>query len=99
MIMRHAAALICASTFLSTCLFAEGYGPSLTVLLDFQEAASDTSVDALQRELKHLLKPAGVKIQVRLTSDVPSNQTFEDLVLFRLRGNCARPIDPLLLDE
>lgn len=97
--MRHAVALMCTAAFVATSAYAEGYGPSLTVLLDFQEAASTASMGEMQREIQQLLKPAGIRIELRLLSQINSDSAFDDLVLFRFKGNCERVIDPRLIDE
>jgi hypothetical protein len=96
--MRHAAALLFVLPLVSAGLRAEGYGPSLTVLVDFQQAASPESVGEMRREIQHILKPAGVDVDVRLRSEVGGNQDFQDLVLVKFKGAC-RPLDPMLVDE
>ena len=97
--MRRVAALIFGTVLASLGAHAEGYGPSLTVLLDFQEAASPESVAEMQREVRQLLEPAGYVVDVRLSSAVRPNDTFSDLVLVKFKGSCSTPQDPMLLDE
>lgn len=97
--MRHAVALTILAACAMTSVHAEGYGPSLTVLLDFQSAASLESVGELQREVQHLLKPSGLRLQLRLRSEVRDNDAFDDVVVVTFKGNCQFPSDPMLLDE
>jgi hypothetical protein len=97
--MRHAAALMIACALASPGVFAEGFGPSLTVLLDFREAASRESLGEMQREVQQLLEPSGLRVELKLKSDFHSGDSFSDLVLVRFNGNCAAPVDPMLIDE
>jgi hypothetical protein len=97
--MRHAAALIFACLLATSGVFAEGFGPSLTVLLDFREAASRESLGEMQREVQQLLQPAGLRVELKLKSEVRSGDSFNDLVLVRFNGNCGAPVDPILIDE
>jgi hypothetical protein len=80
-------------------IHAEGYGPSLTVLLDFQEAASPQTVGAMQREVRHLFEPAGMRVEVRLATNIQAGETFDRLVLMKVKGSCTPPADPMLIDE
>lgn len=97
--MRHAAALMIAAVCSATFARAEGYGPSLTVLLDFQSAASLESVGELQREVRQLFKPSGLRLDLRLRSELRDNDVFDDIVVVTFKGNCLLPTDPALLDE
>jgi hypothetical protein len=97
--MRHAAALPLAALFALPAALAEGYGPSLTVLLDFQQAASPEYVAEMQREVQQLFQPAGLRVDLRLSTDARVGDSFNDLVLVRFRGNCGPPPDPMLIDE
>jgi hypothetical protein len=97
--MRHAAALLVAALLAPPAALAEGYGLSLTVLLDFQEAASPEYVAEMQREIQQLFKPAGLRVQLRLSTDVRTGDSFDGLVLVKFRGNCGAPVDPMLMDE
>src|SRR4051812_33493517 len=99
MYMRHAAALMIAAVCAVTCVRAEGYGPSLTVLLDFQSATSLESVGELQREVRQLLKPSGLRLDVRLRSELRDNDVFDDIVVITFKGNCQLAADPVILDE
>lgn len=97
--MRHAVASILAVAFATLSAHAEGYGPGLTVLLDFREAASPESLGEMQREVRHLLAPAGLKVHLKLKSELQPDETFDDLVIVRFQGSCSAPQDPMLIDE
>lgn len=97
--MRHAVALFYGLAFAVLGLHAEGFGPSVTVLLDFREAASAGSIGSMEREVRHLLAPAGLNVQLKLRSDVQPDESFDNLVLVRFQGNCAAQPDPMLIDE
>ena len=96
--MRQAAILLFATAF-ALGVRAEGYGPGLTVLLDFQEAASLESMGEMRREVQQLLQPSGLRVELRLVSEVIQGDTFNDLILVKFKGNCSPPADPLLMDE
>jgi hypothetical protein len=97
--MRPAVASLIAALFALPALHAEGYGPGLTVLVDFERAAPNASVGEMRREVQHLLKPSGLNVDVRLRSDVQPGENFADLVLVRVKGSCDTMPDPMLVDE
>ncbi len=98
--MRHAVALFFAMNLAALTARAEGYGPSLTVLLDFREAASAETLGEMRKEVRQLLAPAGIRVELKLKSEVKADESFDDLVLVRFQGACAsaQP-DPMLIDE
>jgi hypothetical protein len=97
--MRHAVAVLYAAALTANCTHAEGYGPSLTVLLDFEDTASSQSIGEMRREVQQIMKPAGIFVNVRLRSDLQPAEHFEDLVLIRFKGLCRGMPDPMLIDE
>lgn len=78
---------------------AEGFGPSLTVLLDFDSKPAGSSINELRREVTQLMRPTGYRVDVQMKSELPSNQEFEDVVIVRFRGSCDMAAFTPLLDE
>ncbi len=98
--MRPVAASLIAALFALPSLHAKGFGPSLTVLVEFEQAAPNASVGEMRREVQHLLRPSGRDVDVRLRSEVQPDDQLQDLVLVRVKGSCRSAMpDPMLIDE
>ena len=78
---------------------AEGFGPNLTVLLEFDGALPASSLDEMKREVVHQMRPTGYNVNVRLKSEVRPNEDFEDLVMVRMKGSCDISSMAKFLDE
>jgi hypothetical protein len=89
-------ALLMAAAFSAR---AEGFGPNLTVLLEFDNSPSASSLDEMKREVVHQMKPTGYRVDVKLKADIKPNEDFEDLVLVRLKGSCDIASMAKFLDE
>lgn len=72
---------------------------NLTVVVNFEKPHSAVSVGALQHELKELLEPAGISVDVMLKSEVPAAPQFSEVVVFDMRGSCSMAAHPSALDE
>lgn len=70
----------------------------LTVVLEFQDAHSDRSVDAMKREVETVFKPSGVAIDWRMRSEIDS-APIENLVVVRFKGKCVLEPVGYLYDE
>ena len=90
--MRHVAirsvAVLAFTILLGASARAEGFGPSLTVILDFEDAPASQSLGELRREVAAIMKRTGHSVEVRLRSETAAHEEFEDLVLVKLTGTC-----------
>lgn len=75
------------SLCLSPALRAESI-PNLTVLLSVDGKASAAALHELKIELNDIMKETGRKLDVRLRNQAAPNETFEDVVLVKLKGTC-----------
>jgi len=79
--------------------------PSLAVIVEFEKSTPHSldgmrqRMDEMRREMRHLLGPAGFSIDVRLRSEVKADDSFDDLLMVRMKGDCSRMPDPMLVDE
>jgi len=62
--------------------------PNLTVLLSLDGKASSAAINELKTELSSIMKETGRTLDVRLRSQSSAGETFEDVVLVNLKGNC-----------
>lgn len=62
--------------------------PQLTVLLSIEGKASPTALNELKSELNVIMKDTGRKLDVRLREQAARHESFEDVVLVKLKGNC-----------
>jgi len=62
---------------------------NVTVLVNFEKPHSAVSVTAFRQELRTLLKPAGITVDVMLKSDMPDSPQFAELVVFEMKGSCS----------
>jgi hypothetical protein len=98
--MRLVAVYTLLLAFLAAPLRSEvAIGTNLTILLDFEKGPSQATLGEMNREIQNLLKKTGVRLDVRLRSEVPEHQDFEDVVLLRFRGTCKASHFVPLLDE
>lgn len=85
-----AALLVIAAAIPAMC---ESSTPALTVVLDYEQPHSPVSFEAMSAELKNLMRPAGVSLDVKDKALLPPNPQFNDLVVFRMTGRCdATPV-------
>lgn len=73
--------------------------PNLTVLLSVEGKASPAAMQEMQAELKSIMKGTGRNLDVRLKEQSAPGETFEDVVLVRLKGNCKIERLVGLMDE
>lgn len=71
----------------------------LTVLLDIEQKHSQRSLDEMRRELSKVFKPTNLNIAVRLRQDMKPDETFNDIVLVKLKGTCRMQNFAPLMDE
>jgi hypothetical protein len=76
---------------------------NVTVLVNFEKPHSAVSVAALRHELRELLEPAGIAVDVMLRSEMPVSPQFSELVVFEMKGSCSMNVAPVdlggVLDE
>ena len=75
------------------------FAPQLTVLLSIEEKVSNTALLELKSELNTIMKDTGRKLNVRLREDSQPNESFEDLVLVKLKGSCTMQRTLPFMDE
>jgi hypothetical protein len=81
--MRSVALCLC----LAAC--AQAATQKLTVLVNFEKPHSAVSFEALREELKNLLEPAGVTVELMLRSELGDYPEFSELVVFEMKGSCS----------
>lgn len=62
--------------------------PSLTVLLSVEGNASASALQELKSELNSIMKDSGRTLDVRLREQAGPTETFDDVVLVKLKGTC-----------
>jgi len=62
--------------------------PSLTVLLTVEGKTSPAAMNELKSELSNIMHATGRKLDVRLREQATVDETFEDVVLVKLKGTC-----------
>lgn len=62
--------------------------PNLTVLLSVEGKTSNAALSELKTELNDIMKDTGRKLDVRLRNQAAPTETFEDVVLVKLKGTC-----------
>jgi hypothetical protein len=62
--------------------------PNLTVLLSVDGKASAAALSEMKSELNSIMKETGRNLDVRLRSQTAPNETFNDVVLVKLKGTC-----------
>lgn len=71
----------------------------LTVLLEFEQPHSTQSVLEMEKETQHILKPSGLKLEWRFKDSIAQSESFSDVVVVRMAGQCRMDAFPVLLDE
>ncbi len=71
----------------------------LTVLLDIEQKHSQRALDEMRRELSKVFKPTNLNIAVRLRQETKPEETFNDVVLVKLKGTCKMQNLAPLMDE
>jgi hypothetical protein len=62
--------------------------PNLTVLLSVEGKTDNLALLEMKSELRDIMKDAGRSLDIRLRSEAKSGESFEDVVLVKLKGNC-----------
>jgi hypothetical protein len=62
--------------------------PSVGVFLDFDSVPGAVPVDVMKREVDKILKPSGVALDWRLTSENHGDEVFNGLVVLKFKGKC-----------
>ncbi|MDX2269048.1 MAG: hypothetical protein NW208_13145 [Bryobacter sp.] len=72
---------------------------SLTVLVSVDGHADHAALREMKQELSSIMQEAGRKVEVRLRTEAARDETFDDVVLVKLKGNCK--VDRLIpyMDE
>ena len=80
---------------------ATGTQSEMTVVLDFDHPYSRVSLNAMKSELRRLLKPIGITLDLELKADLEPHAVFNDLMLFEMKGACTMEPLPVgaVLDE
>jgi hypothetical protein len=75
--------------------------PFVTAVLDFERPYSSASLKPLHEELRRILAPAGLDIDIQIKNELPQNSSFGALVLFKMKGACTMNALPIgaLSDE
>ncbi len=92
--MRYVAAIV----FLAFVVEAAA-ASNLTVLFDFDGERSAAAVSEMKNELRQQLRRTGLRLDLRLRSEAGQAEVFEDVVLFRFRGDCRMADVASLMDE
>src|SRR5450755_2893884 len=77
----------------------QGVTRNVTVLVNYEKPHSNVSEMALRHELRELLEPAGIAVEVMLKSEMPVSPQFSELVVFEMKGWCSMEAEPVLIDE
>jgi len=80
-------ATLAISAFILPALRADSL-PQLTVLLSVDGKASAVALKELKSELNDIMVDTGRKLDIRFRQEAAPSETFEDVVLVKLRGNC-----------
>jgi len=71
----------------------------LTVLLDVEQKHSQRALAEMRKELSKVFKPTNLNIAVRLRQDTRPDETYNDVVLVKLKGTCKMQNYAPLMDE
>jgi len=69
---------------------------NVTVLVNFEKPHSDVSVMAMRHELRELLEPAGISVEVMLKTEMPASPQFSELFVFAMKGWCSMNAMPAI---
>jgi len=91
---------VCATLLAMLCAPAPVMAASaVTLVLQFDQAYSTESIDAMEHEVASIVGESGIKVDWRLLSDMHSSESFAELVVVRFRGACNMDPGPPLGDE
>jgi len=91
---------VCATLLAMLCAPAPVMAASaVTLVLQFDQAYSTESIDAMEHEVASIVSESGIKVDWRLLSDMHSSESFAELVVVRFRGACNMDPGPPLGDE
>jgi hypothetical protein len=100
------AALLCSVLLTGMRILAASVNPEpatwpVTVIVDFEGEHSNITLDAMRHELREVLAPVGVQVELKLKSEIPEHAEFHDLVVFKMKGHCTMESWPVaaLSDE
>lgn len=75
----------------------------LTILLDVaavqKREIPKPALEEMKRELSNVFSPTHLKVDVKLRSEVPRHETYEDVALFKLKGTCRMATYAHFMDE
>ena len=86
------------ATLLPACASSLPSAP-VTVLLRFEQDHSTASLDEMQHELEILFKKTGYRFAWKQVDQIGSSESFDDLVVVKMKGRCAMEPEPLVYDE
>lgn len=66
--------------------------PTIGVFMDFEAIPTATAMDAMKKEVNHIMKPMGLNVNWRWLKDNHGTETFASLVVVRFKGKCR--LDP-----
>jgi hypothetical protein len=56
--------------------------------MDFDAAPANTAVDAMQREVDHIMRPAGLRVNWRHLGENRGTEAFNGVVVVKFKGKC-----------
>ncbi|HLK49464.1 MAG TPA: hypothetical protein VKT49_15085 [Bryobacteraceae bacterium] len=62
--------------------------PLVGVYIDFDHVPEAVSVETMKRSVEHILKPSGIKLAWRSTTENHGTETFSDLAVLKFQGRC-----------
>ena len=74
-------------------------GPSVTLILQFDEAYSTDSLNAMKHEVASIVGRSGVRFDWKMINDVRPSDSFENLVVVHFHGACLMEQTASLPDE
>jgi hypothetical protein len=75
------------------------FARDLTVLLDIEHNHSQRALAEMRKELSKVFKPTSLNVDVRLRRETKPDETFNDVVLVKLKGTCRMQNFAPLMDE
>jgi hypothetical protein len=75
--------------------------PSVTVLLQVDGNYSQRALESMKRESELIIGQAGRQLDFKFITQMSAGETFDDLVVVKLKGNCQMDsgVHPQMLDE
>jgi hypothetical protein len=65
-----------------------GISPRVGIFLDFDQSPSQSSLEAMQREVAALFSETGATFSWHILNAGTASHTFDELAILRFRGNC-----------